>query len=572
MDSDLGSLLPEGDFGSSEPFQVSSRPTLISSKSNSLAPIRRSVSRALSRSGLLLQRDALDCMVQKLKEMHSESREAWIAAVVAQMKISAPNLSKAISAEFVQAAFQEIEKNSAQEDQGEKAEYVQENIHKGETRYRIVNAFETPKFLYDVVRKSFFEVKSSEEGFFLPANGKPRVFRDRFNTVLQRLLRHELFTKPAVDFPGAEQEASHYAITPISSISAQNPRKLCCLFGMLVMIDRGYYAIEDMTGSIRINFEACQSTSGVFVPGCLVLIEGHHDPAMKEFRVTSMGFPPSEPRSETLHTFPKLQSRFSDNSDVFFSEKDKMESLMVIISEVYLDDTKCIEKAEKIFEGFASMDECDIPVLFVLLGNFTRNNEGNIQKFQAALSNLDKILRGYPSLHRSSFVLIPGPNDPGITSVLPRPGLPKFAVKPLIESPIHYEFASNPCRIIFEGKELLFMREEFLVKFHRNRIQMPPSAGVIEDDTKGLCQNVIKTVIDQSHLSPFHLSNSPVLWAYDHSLSLYPLPDVLLMADSSRSFEWDYMDVITANPGSFEKESAFIVYSAKSNSLQFQTV
>lgn len=50
--------------------------------------------------------------------------------------------------------------------------------------------------------------------------------------------------------------------------------------------------------------------------------------------------------------------------------------------------------------------------------------------------------------------------------------------------------------------------------------------------TTTFARKLIKTLLDQSHLSPFPLSKRPQLWDYASSLSLYPLPTALILCDS----------------------------------------
>lgn len=37
-----------------------------------------------------------------------------------------------------------------------------------------------------------------------------------------------------------------------------------------------------------------------------------------------------------------------------------------------------------------------------------------------------------------------------------------------------------------------------------------------------------------------HTKARPIAWEYDHALRLYPLPDVLILADNSYSFTHEY--------------------------------
>jgi len=44
------------------------------------------------------------------------------------------------------------------------------------------------------------------------------------------------------------------------------------------------------------------------------------------------------------------------------------------------------------------------------------------------------------------------------------------------------------------------------------------------------------------HTTPHHTTPQarPIAWEYDHALRLYPLPDVLILADNSYSFTHEY--------------------------------
>ncbi len=44
-------------------------------------------------------------------------------------------------------------------------------------------------------------------------------------------------------------------------------------------------------------------------------------------------------------------------------------------------------------------------------------------------------------------------------------------------------------------------------------------------------EHLCATLLQQSHLCPVPLEAQPVFWNYDHALHLYPIPDVLVLAD-----------------------------------------
>ncbi|MCJ1310820.1 DNA-directed DNA polymerase epsilon, subunit B [Agyrium rufum] len=68
-------------------------------------------------------------------------------------------------------------------------------------------------------------------------------------------------------------------------------------------------------------------------------------------------------------------------------------------------------------------------------------------------------------------------------------------------------------------------------------------------------RKLVKTVLDQGHLSPFPLTTRPVLWDYAASLQLYPLPTALILADPAAvPFAVTYEGCHVMNPGKLVTE------------------
>ncbi|KAH7075064.1 DNA polymeras-like protein epsilon subunit B [Paraphoma chrysanthemicola] len=60
-----------------------------------------------------------------------------------------------------------------------------------------------------------------------------------------------------------------------------------------------------------------------------------------------------------------------------------------------------------------------------------------------------------------------------------------------------------------------------------------------------------RTILSQSHLSPFPLSARPLHWDFAHALNLYPLPTCLVLADTEApAFVVKYCGCTVMNPGS----------------------
>ncbi|KAK7509868.1 DNA polymerase epsilon subunit B [Phyllosticta citriasiana] len=85
---------------------------------------------------------------------------------------------------------------------------------------------------------------------------------------------------------------------------------------------------------------------------------------------------------------------------------------------------------------------------------------------------------------------------------------------------------------------------------HRPKTQQqPPPASSLDSDTV-LARALTRTIISQSHLSPFPLHVRPVHWDFAHSLGIYPLPTALVLADKDApSFALKYMGCVVMNPG-----------------------
>ncbi|KAL8874141.1 MAG: hypothetical protein Q9174_000479 [Haloplaca sp. 1 TL-2023] len=63
-------------------------------------------------------------------------------------------------------------------------------------------------------------------------------------------------------------------------------------------------------------------------------------------------------------------------------------------------------------------------------------------------------------------------------------------------------------------------------------------------------RKLVKTVLDQGYLSPFPLTDRPVLWDFSGALNLYPLPTALVLMDpEAPSFALTYEGCHAMNPG-----------------------
>jgi len=77
-------------------------------------------------------------------------------------------------------------------------------------------------------------------------------------------------------------------------------------------------------------------------------------------------------------------------------------------------------------------------------------------------------------------------------------------------------------------------------------------------------------VCDEAHLCPLPMSVRPVSWTYDHTLSLYPLPDMVFLCDKYDQYEHKYNDCVCLNPGSFSSgDFSFVAYNPAERQTEF---
>lgn len=83
----------------------------------------------------------------------------------------------------------------------------------------------------------------------------------------------------------------------------------------------------------------------------------------------------------------------------------------------------------------------------------------------------------YPMISRTChFVLVPGPLDITLNSILPRRPLLSSFVSRMKNKVPNVHFATNPCRIKFFGQEIVIFREDIMARMLRNTIRVKQEA------------------------------------------------------------------------------------------------
>merc|ERR1712066_1082893 len=121
--------------------------------------------------------------------------------------------------------------------------------------------------------------------------------------------------------------------------------------------------------------------------------------------------------------------------------------------------------------------------------------------------------------------------------------------------------ASNPCRIRHFSRELVFFRHDVLRLLRRHEVvPLRGPDGYGAPTPQHVHEEMVRLLFDQAHLVPLPLEESNVLWAFDHTLRLYPLPDAVFVGSDSHHFEYEYLNCRFCSVGPFQRDASFYAY------------
>ncbi|NWY45742.1 DPOE2 polymerase, partial [Sylvia atricapilla] len=433
-----------------------------------------------------------------------------------------------------------------------------------ENVFNIIGAFDVPRYIYNSERKKFLPLSMTDlpgPSLFGTARDKAELFQERYSILQQRTHRHELFTpSPVVAHP--DDSKSKFQLKTVETLLG-NTAKVgdVIVLGMITQLKEGKYFLEDPTGVVQLDLSkaisfCCDGRAGGIScrpAGVILLFQtllGWYEDEV--FHVNAFGFPPTEPSATTRAFYGNINffggpssSSVKASAKLKQLEEENEDAMFVFVSDVWLDKAEVLEKLRMMFSGYSSAP----PTCFFFCGNFSSAPYGKnqIQSLKGSLKALADIICEHPSIHKSSrFVFVPGPEDPGPGSILPRPPLAENITQEFRQLVPFSVFTTNPCRIQYCTQEIIIFREDLVNKMCRNCVRFPSSNMDIPN-------HFVKTILSQGHLCPLPLYVSPVFWAYDYSLRVYPVPDVLVTADKHDPFTVTNTDCLCINPGSFPR-------------------
>ena len=495
--------------------------------------VRGKVVSVFKLSGLSLKSEATKFLTEVLSSVSDVELEDWLDKIVGAVQ-KQPLKTSLVDRETAELAVEECSPDP--DEDSDKAFYI-------------INAFDVPSFTFNPERKRFIP---NTRSLPLHASGevKAQLFRERLAILSQRTLRHALFS-PVAEGAQHSQTSEKFNLKPVEYLlgSTASLGQIIVL-GMLTQMKEGSYFLEDATGSVELDLKEAVFHTGLYTENCFVLAEGSYDDNV--FHVTALGFPPAEPSKVTRSHFGNInffggpsQTCAKASSKLEAVEQEHRDSMFVILSDVWLDKPKVMAKLRAMFTGYSTM----APAMFVLCGNFTSEPYGpkHYNTLRESFQALASLIVEFPSLlEHSRFVFVPGPQDPGPGNIFPRPPIPSALTDRIKQKVPMSVFTTNPCRIQYCTQEIVVFREDLVNKMCRNSLHLP-------SDLKDIPSQLTKTILAQAHLCPLPLHVRPMYWSYDHAMRVYPVPDVIIMADKYDPYTSSSLDCNCINPGSFAR-------------------
>jgi len=399
---------------------------------------------------------------------------------------------------------------------------------------------------------------------------KGKIYTDRYHLLWQRLLLDNKLV-PEAEAAITGLLPGQRVLTPVESLVGNPGKKLT--FGLLSRALDGdgvrQWVLEDLHKIYPLELEITQS-SHLLTDGSFVLAEGELCGDGQTFRISNLEVPPCVTRKMSVEkdqvpvqvfggslTEEQLQLRKQ-------REDGNAEEMFVVLSEVHLDSARCLEKLSDLFGGYESAGAP--PAAYVFMGSFTSAEfvptaEG-VKAYREGFERLKFILQRLTQhVQRGTrFIFVPGPMDPGART-LPRTPLTGYLTADLAKEIPGVTMATNPCRIRHFTRELVFFRHDVLRLLRRHEAVPLREAGTsLALSPQRAREEMVRFLLDQAHLVPLPLQESNILWAFDHTLRLYPLPSAVFIGGISQPFESSYQECNFASVGPFHRDATFHAY------------
>ncbi|ETN85118.1 nucleic acid-binding domain protein [Necator americanus] len=489
--------------------------------------VRREVSSFFRINAFEPKKEVLDTCVEALYKFDKEKRKKWMNKIVETLRKQSLSTS-VVSQDVIREVFAQISNRTTKQNN---------------SLFNVFDSFSIRRFVFDADCRKMLPVEEMPK-VVSTVDKASEAIRHRFQLVAQRISRCRQLQ--AIKFNTIE-----------SLLSSSRRTNDVVVVGMLTQQKSHCYHIEDLTGSLQVEFtEETKFQHGMFTEGSVAIFQGTYDTSL--LTVREVASVPLESAEETRMTFGNVNwfggedpVAFRCNAKLCVAERSNPNAQIVILSDVHLDSSRVMQAVYHLLSGFSG----DPPLAFIFCGNFCSKprQRDTMQLLHTGFRRLANQLNDFASSFTTThFVFVPGPDDPCLNMVLPRPHLPGVLFKYFEQIP-NCLFATNPVRIQYASQEIVVIRDDLVEKMCRHAVNAVASENIP--------RSFARTILSQAHLSPLPAHVAPILWEFDHVMSMHPLPDVLVVADKFRSFAEVEADTVVCNPGPFSTGSfGFHVY------------
>eukprot|EP00741_Cyanophora_paradoxa_P004232 tig00000789_g4109.t1 len=560
--------------------------------------IQKHIVKAFGRRNLLLRPDAVAFLKDMFKQM---PREEWqqklekLLAALPASKLAGEPMDKTkletVAAEsMILAADMEIDSRDV---------------------FTVRDAFQCPRLQLHPQSRIYIPDERPAPGIFAGPSARAAAFRGRYNVTYQRLRRHKSFAPPPPT-AGLTPQAPTLKLVDVNTM--KNSKESHFVLGMLTEIEEGTLYLEDPGGFVPLDWSEAISlrparlpaparrapppraapprsstegrhsaTKGFYTQNSMVIVEGQM--CGKVLKALHIAMAPPEAVEESLSAFSDADFHGERPGSKEYVQLARLEeaaedAMIVALCDVHLDRPEVMDRLRRLFEGYHGPEGEEpevaqarvMPTAIVLMGSFlSRRCTGEHRGESATImrqpfEELARMLSSFPRLcEETHFVFVPGSNDPGVYSILPRPAIPAYFAQPLRDVLQRAHFVSNPCRLQLFTQRIVVFREDLMLHMLRRRLPLPEQIEEEEEDNDPdypPCvdaqgrpntnpKRLLRTLLSQSHLYPAPTNAHPIAWPHDTSLFLYPVPEVLLLGDTYQPFHARYRECRCANPSSF---------------------
>lgn len=183
----------------------------------------------------MLYRKLSLALAKELLSIEKNEQENWLTQIIEHVltqNLTDPN----VTIETLKLAIQE---------------YIRPNTLKDtETVLNVIDVFDVPKIKYDLSKKKFI-LENISPDLYPEAQYKSTIFKDRFELLWYRTLRHELFIPPKL----GEKKENWIELTSIEYLLSESKKGNVYVMGLLTELTEGQYYLEDTGGFIKLDLK-----------------------------------------------------------------------------------------------------------------------------------------------------------------------------------------------------------------------------------------------------------------------------------------------------------------------------